>query len=286
MAGGRPVSAVASALGVSRPHLASSRQQVSRRRGRPPLPDAELRAAIQALVADLPTYGYRRVHALLRRRAEQEGRSVPNVRRVYRVMKVHGLLLHRHAGGAGTRRHEGRVAVEVRNRRWCSDGLEIAAENGERVRVAFALDCCDREAMSFVATTAGLTSEDVRDLMVAAVEHRFGRVNQVPSPIEWLTNNGSCFVARQTRRFAGEIGLVPKTTPLESPQSNGMAEAFVRTLKRDYVRVSAVPDAESVLRQLPIWLAHYNELHPHRALGYRSPREFIARSTLETLSGL
>jgi transposase InsO family protein len=54
-----------------------------------------------------------------------------------------------------------------------------------------------------------------------------------------------------------------------------MAEAFVRTLKRDYVRVSPVPDAEAVLRQLPVWLAHYNEVHPHRALGYRSPREFI-----------
>ena len=76
-----------------------------------------------------------------------------------------------------------------------------------------------------------------------------------------------------------------KTTPLESPQSNGMAEAFVRTLKRDYVRVSVLPDAESVLRQLPVWLAHYNDLHPHRALGYRSPREFITRSTQETLSG-
>ena len=50
--------------------------------------------------------------------------------------------------------------------------------------------------------------------------------------------------------------------PLESPQSNGMAEAFVRTLKRDYVRVSLILDAESVLRQLALWLAHYNELHP------------------------
>ncbi len=29
----------------------------------------------------------------------------------------------------------------------------------------------------------------------------------------------------------------------------------------------------------------YNDLHPHRALGYRSPREFITRSTQETLSG-
>jgi putative transposase len=280
------VSAVASALGVSRPHLASSRQPLARRRGRPTAPDAELLAAIQALVADLPSYGYRRVHALLRRQAECEGRPAPNVKRVYRVMKVHGLLLQRHAGGAEARRHEGRVAVDVRNTRWCSDGLEIAAENGERVRVAFALDCCDREAMSFVATTGGITGEDVRDLMVAAVEHRFGPVNQLPAPIEWLTDNGSCYLARETRRFAREIGLVPKTTPLESPQSNGMAEAFVRTLKRDYVRVSPIPDAQSILRQLPRWLAHYNELHPHRALGYRSPREFINRSTQESPSGL
>ena len=259
---------------------------MARRRGRPPAPDAELLAAIQALVADLPTYGYRRVHALLRRQAEREGRPAPNVKRVYRVMKVHGLLLQRHTGGAEARRHEGRVAVDVRNTRWCSDGLEIAAENGERVRVAFALDCCDREAMSFVATTGGITGEDVRDLMVAAVEHRFGLVNRLPSPIEWLTDNGSCYLARETRRFAREIGLTPRTTPLESPQSNGMAEAFVRTLKRDYVRVSPIPDAQSVLRQLPLWLAHYNELHPHRALGYRSPREFIVRSTQESLSSL
>ena len=279
------MSAVAEALGVSRPHLSSRQRCVPGRRGRPPLPDEVLAAAIRSLVANLPTYGYRRVHALLRRQAEQEGRSAPNVKRVYRVMKVHGLLLQRHAGGAAERRHEGRVAVDIRNTRWCSDGLEIAAENGERVRVAFALDCCDREAMSYVATTGGITGEDVRDLMVAAVEHRFGRINALPAAIEWLTDNGSCYLARETRRFAHDIGLVPRTTPLESPQSNGMAEAFVRTLKRDYVRVASIPDAASVLSQLPAWLRHYNELHPHRSLGYRSPREFIARSTPEGLSG-
>ncbi|MBA3518243.1 MAG: IS3 family transposase [Rhizobiales bacterium] len=193
------MSGVASALQLSRPNLSSRRQAVPRRRGRPPAPDAEFVAAIRTLIADLPTYGYRRVHALLRRQAEQDGRPAPNVKRVYRVMKVHGLLLQRHASSGLERRHEGRVAVDIRNTRWCSDGLEIGCDNGERVRVAFALDCCDREAMSFVATTGGITSQDVRDLMVAAVEHRFGRVNRLPSTIEWLTDNGSCYVARETR---------------------------------------------------------------------------------------
>jgi putative transposase len=153
-------------------------------------------------------------------------------------MKVHGLLLDRHAGGV-ERRHDGRIAVDERNRRWCSDGFEIGCDNGERERVAFALDCCDREAMTFLATTGGISGDDVRDLMVAAVEHRFGSVNRLP--VEWLSDNGSCYIAGDTRSFARDIGLEPRTTPIESPQSNGMAEAFVRTIKRDYVRVSPRP---------------------------------------------
>jgi putative transposase len=281
------VSAVPEAIGVSRPHLSAMRHsRERRRRGRPPLPDAELVADIRALVADLPTYGYRRVHALLRRQAEKNGRAAPNPKRVYRVMRVHGLLLQRHSGRGEERRHDGRIAVDTRNTRWCSDGLEIGCDNGEKVRVAFALDCCDREAMGYVATTGGITAEDVRDLMVATVEHRFGQVNRLPRRIEWLTDNGSCYTAHYTRRFARDIGLIPRTTPVESPQSNGMAEAFVRTLKRDYVRISAKPDARTVIDQLPTWINHYNQVHPHRSLGYRSPREFIDRSTREAPSGL
>jgi putative transposase len=215
--------------------------------------------------------GHRSVHAILKRQALAVGLKPPNHGRVYRVMKVHDLLLDRHAGGA-ERRHDGRIAVDERNRRWCSDGFEIGCDNGERVRVVFALDCCDREAMSFLATTGGISGGDVRDLMVAAVEHRFGRINRLPVTIEWQSDNGSCYIAGDTRRFARDIGLEPRTTPIESPQSNRMAEAFVRTIKRDYVRVSPRPNAESVMRQLPSWIA---EVHPHKALGYRSPRELI-----------
>ena len=127
----------------------------------------------------------------------------------------------------------GASRVNSRNTRWRSDGVEISCDNDENVRVAFSLDCCDRAAMGFVATTAGISAEDVRDLMTATVEHRFSRVNRLPSPIEWLTDNGSCYSVREARRFARDINLRPRTTPIESPQSNGMAEAFVRTMKRD-----------------------------------------------------
>lgn len=273
--------AIAETLGVARSGLAPpARTSSPKRRGRPPLPEDDLLARILELIAELPTYGYRRIHALLRQQAGLQSWPLPNHKRVWRVMKAHGLLLARHAGGA-ERRHDGRIAVQARNTRWCSDGFEITCDNGERVRVAFTLDCCDREAITFVGTTGGITSEHVCDMMVEAVERRFGLINRLPSPIKWLSDNGSGSVARNTRRFAASIGMIPRTTPLQSPQSNGMAEAFVRTFKRDQARVRPCPDAQTVLQSLSAWFTHYNEVHPHRALGYRSPRQFI-RATLTT----
>jgi putative transposase len=59
---------------------------------------------------------------------------------------------------------------------------------------------------------------------------------------EWLSDNGSCYIAGDTRSFARNLGLEPRMTPIiESPQSNGMAEAFVRTIKRDYIRIIRAP---------------------------------------------
>src|SRR5262249_30280784 len=49
-------------------------------------------------------YGYRRVHALIRRHRRERGEATVNVKRVYRVMKAHGLLLERHTGSHVERR--------------------------------------------------------------------------------------------------------------------------------------------------------------------------------------
>jgi transposase InsO family protein len=63
---------------------------------------------------------------------------------------------------------------------------------------------------------------------------------------------------------------------VKSPESNGISEAFVNTLKRDYVRVTPLPDAEAVLDLVGGWIEDHNENHPHSGLKMRSPREFIA----------
>jgi transposase InsO family protein len=136
------------------------------------------------------------------------------------------------------------------------------------------MDCCDREAMRWVATTAAITGEMVRDLMAESLEHRFGPgVTQAPHPIEWLSDNGPPYTANETRTFGGSLGLLICTTPAYSPESNGIAESFVKTFKRDYVYLNRLGTAATVMDQLGSWFDDYNEAHPHRGLQMRSPRE-------------
>ena len=75
---------------------------------------------------------------------------------------------------------------------------------------------------------------------------------------------------------AERLNLVPITTPAASPQSNGMAEAFVNTLRRDYIAGADLASAHVVLDQVPGWIADYNGVAPHSALGFRSPRQYRA----------
>jgi putative transposase len=128
--------------------------------------------------------------------------------------------------------------------------------------------------MSWIATTGGIAGELIRDLMLESVERRFTN-RALPHPIEWLSGNGSCYRAHETIPFSQSIGLVPGFAPVRSPQSNGIAESFVKTFKRDYVYVQDRPDAQSVLAQLPRWFENYHENHPHNALRMKSPCEFI-----------
>ncbi|MCZ6353294.1 IS3-like element IS2 family transposase [Escherichia coli] len=246
--------------------------------------DTDVLLRIHHVIGELPTYGYRRVWALLRRQAELDGMPAINAKRVYRIMRQNALLLERKPAVPPSKRaHTGRVAVKESNQRWCSDGFEFCCDNGERLRVTFALDCCDREALHWAVTTGGFNSETVQDVMLGAVERRFG--NELPaSPVEWLTDNGSCYRANETRQFARMLGLEPKSTAVRSPESNGIAESFVKTIKRDYISVMPKPDGLTAAKNLAEAFEHYNEWHPHSALGYRSPREYLRQRACNGLS--
>jgi transposase InsO family protein len=267
---------VADVLGVARSHLHDRVRRPAPPRGAYRIgADEELLPLIHRLVGERPTYGYRRVTALVNKVLVAEGKSRANHKRIFRIMKRHGLLLQRHTGRRRGRLHDGKVVVMRSNLRWCSDAFEVACWNGEIVRIVFVIDAHDREVLAWHAVAgAGISGSMVRDLMLEAVEKRFG-TTQAPYAVEWLSDNGSPYTAKETLDFAAALGLVPCFTPVHSPESNGIAEAFVKTFKRDYARVNPLPDAATLLRQITGWFDDYNESHPHSGLGMISPRAFI-----------
>jgi transposase InsO family protein len=266
------LSHIANALHVSRPHLSHVvNHERKERAGYTKADDAALLARIRKIVDDRQSYGYRRVHAMLNREA---GAERVNHKRVYRVMKEAKLLFVRNHKRP-ERIHEGKVITLKSDMRWCSDMFEVRCWNGEKVHVAFALDCCDREVISWVAAPRHLDSTHVCDLMAKAVERRFSVIN-VPHPIQWLTDNGPPYVSSTTRKFGKKCGLLMCNSPAYSPESNGMAEAFVKTIKRDYIYLNDVSTAQAVLAQLPKFFEDYNEIAPHKGLNMLSPRMFRA----------
>lgn len=232
---------------------------------------------IRSVAKDKSTYGYRRTAGILRRLRKSEGLRPYNAKRIYRLMAMHGLLLSRPLTRP-ERMHDGQIITMRSDMRYCSDILEIHCWNGQEVHVAFSLDCHDREAIAFVARPFDLSHEDILVLMDKTAVSRFGpSVDYLPSPIQWLSDNGPQYTAKETTLYGKEWGFVIRTTPAYSPESNGMSEAFVGTFKRDYVYTHELPSAATVIEQLPTWFEDYNKNAPHSGLKYMSPWEYRAQ---------
>lgn len=228
---------------------------------------------IKEVLKKRATYGYRRVTAMVNRKRSEEGRNKINRKRVQRIMRMSGLSLPQ-AMPQQKREHTGKVMTLHPNIRWCSDAMEIRCFNGDKVFVAFVLDCCDRESFAYVARTEPLTADDIEELMVAAVEKRFGESLRCARKIQWLSDRGSIYRAKSVQSLGRQMNLQCCYTRAYSPESNGMAESFVKTFKRDYVYQTDCDSAETVIKLLSEWFADYNNVAPHSALGMRSPVEY------------
>ncbi len=228
---------MAETLGVSRSNLHDRLKGSAKPRRRyHKAQDAAVVPLITALVAARPTCGYRRITALPGRQLRAEGAAPVNHKRVYRIMKKHSLLLARSYTERPELTHEGKVVTMRSNIRplsadlalpnrlpvnGCSDGFEFTCWNGDVVRGAFVIDAHDREIISWrAAVNAGISGSDIRDMMLEAVERRFGAY-KTPDPVEMPSDNGSCCIAKETRIFACQIGLKPCYTPVRARRAMG-----------------------------------------------------------------
>ena len=146
------MSVVAATLGVSRSNLhARLTGSAKPRRRYLKAQDVAVVPLITALVAARPTYGYRRITAILNRQLRATSASPVNHKRVYRIMQAQNLLLARRYTERSDRTHNGKIVTLRSNLRWCSDGFEFTCWNGDIVRGAFIIDAHDREIIAQVA---------------------------------------------------------------------------------------------------------------------------------------
>ena len=101
--------------------------------------------------------------------------------------------------------------------------FEVPCWNSDAVRVAF-VDTHDREVLAWTASPRGIGGIAVRDLMLLAVERRFG-ILAAPQPVEWLADHGGCFTARTRRSPSPMRSVSCRASPVRTPEFNGIAEA-------------------------------------------------------------
>jgi len=230
--------------------------------------DELILSRIKYFLKERPSYGHKRITTMINNEKILDFKI--NRKRVYRIMSINDLLLRKSAPRRDSKEHTGKIITLHSNTRWCSDTCEIKCFNGEKVYVGFILDCCDRELIAYVAKKEPILKNDIQEMQLEAVSQR---CHEIPlgRKIQFLSDRGAIYRSPDTINFARSIGIQSCFTMPYSPESNGMSEAFVNTLKRDYVYCNDCVDAKTVIKMIPHWIKDYNEVAPHSGLGMMSP---------------
>lgn len=229
-----------------------------------------LRRAILQITGEKATYGTPRVRALLQR----DHAISASAYMVHRCMKEEGLLICRNRRRGSSRPHTGTIAVEQPNTRWASDITSIKCWNGQKIRLAFVMDCCDRSILAWSAG-AHMQACDIELMVQKALFKRFGEALPPEGQLQLLHDNGPEYIEKGLRKQLEKWNIVDCNTPTYSPQSNGMCEALNGTFKRDYVYEHCLDNPQVVIDQIQGWVDEYNGFAPHSALKMKTPNEYF-----------
>ena len=237
------------------------------RHGREPRWLSELQTLIQAH----PTFGYRRLWALLR---FQRGVHV-NQKAVYRVLREKRWLVHQR-GSTPRPRARGLISRARRsNERWAMDVTHIPCGRDGWAHLAAVIDCHDREVIGYEFALRSRAKEAERAVEAACLQ-RFGTLRPPGAPV-LRSDNGLIFQSRRFRQACRDYRLQQEFITPYTPEQNGIIERFFRSLKEECVWQHHFETFEEARQRIRAWVAWYNEGRPHQALNYKSPVQFRAQ---------
>lgn len=232
-----------------------------RYQSRLPDQDEALSSRIVELAQERRRFGYRRIHALLRR----EGVKV-NHKRVYRLYRAAELAVKRRKRRKGVMVPREPLTLPVRrNEVWSMDFVMDSLANGRRLKVLTVVDDCTKEAVDLVADF-GISGHYVTRIL-----DQVARFRGYPKAVR--TDQGPEFTGRALDQWAYQHGVQLKLIQPGKPTQNAFIESFNGKFRDECLNehwFHTLDHARVIINQ---WRKDYNECRPHSMLGYKTPAE-------------
>ena len=222
---------------------------------------------IREIWEQYPFYGYRRIHAVLRR----DGHLV-NRKRVQRCMQKAGLqaLYPKPRTSKGNKEHR-KYPCLVRNLEttrpgqvWSTDITYLKIGSGHMYLIAI-LDVYSRYVLSWRLSNTLDTKFCLEALMEALQRH---------GPPEIMNTDQGCqFTSDEWVYTLKNWGVKPSMTGVGRSLDNVHIERFWRALKYEDAHLQDYQTAPEARSKLKHFIQFYNQRRPHQSLNYRTPEE-------------
>ena len=224
-----------------------------------------LRRRLRELAAVRISYGYRRLHVLLRR----EGWEI-NAKRVYRLYSEEGLGLKRKKPKrrrAAVARGNQKQAIRP-NQRWAMDFMHDELLDGRKMRVLTVIDVFSRECLALEAR------KTFRGTDVAAILSELLAQHGKPETIQCDQGTEFTSLAMDHWAYWNKVGL--DFSRPGTPGDNARNETFNGTVRRECLTQHYFWDLDDASKVLDSWKEEYNKDRPHGSLGHIPPACFRA----------
>lgn len=239
-----------------------------------PKDDAAVAEPLQALAQERPRWGWRRLLIMTRRTGVTVGEF--RFRRIYRDL---GLQV-RPRKKRKVRYVRGKTVPPVSrpNERWSIDFIHDRLTNGRNIRAIALVDDFTRECLALDVGFSFGSHDVIRCFEDVAFERG------LPQTIRF--DNGSEFTSHAMLRWGAERSVQLHFIDPGKPTQNAQIESLNGRIRDELFNAHTFMTIFEARRRAADWREDYNEVRPHSALGYRSPREFAEAFKTMQLSQL
>ena len=233
--------------------------------------DNELIKHIQTIIKQSPFHGegYRKVWARLRMK---DIRTSP--KRVLRLMRENNLLVYqRKSSHPGPKEHDGTIIPETINRMWGTDMSKAFTRKDGWVSVFDAVDHHSAECVGIHAAKSGTRFEALEPIRQGIKENFGDFAENVAIGLTLRHDCGSQYISDDFKQEIHFLGANLSPAFVRSPECNGSAERFFRTLKENLLWVREFEDLEELNQALQEFKNLYNN---HWLIGrhnYKTPSQ-------------